>query len=346
MKKIFKTLVAATLISVVALTGCTKSANFSPDDQDKKLAEYAVPSDFISVNELNSKLENGEENLIIIGVINPKSEIIAKDIDGAYLVWRGDYSGKGSEEALSPDLGGFRYSQAQMEELLSKAGATEDSEIVIYSQDEHNDATRFFWQLKVLGQENVRVLDGGINAWVGAGKVTGKATRLADESVKTEYKAPNYDGESTTATIQMVVDAIENPDEWVIIDTRGDGEFNGTETKSGAYGQGGIENAIHINWSNSVDSETLLLDKAGLEELYSAVKGKKVITFCQSGVRSAHTQVVLTSALGFDNVYNYDGSWIEWSYAASSASEGVVDEALRQSVLSHTTNWTDLGKAK
>ena len=38
-----------------------------------------------------------------------------------------------------------------------------------------------------------------------------------------------------------------------------------------------------------------------------------VITYCQSGVRSAHTTFVLTQLLGFKNVRNYDGSWIEWS---------------------------------
>ena len=38
------------------------------------------------------------------------------------------------------------------------------------------------------------------------------------------------------------------------------------------------------------------------------------MAYCQSGVRSAHTTFVLTELLGFTNVKNYDGSWIEWSY--------------------------------
>ncbi len=39
-----------------------------------------------------------------------------------------------------------------------------------------------------------------------------------------------------------------------------------------------------------------------------------VITYCHSGVRSAHTTFVLTELLGYKNVKNYDGSWVEWSY--------------------------------
>ncbi len=41
---------------------------------------------------------------------------------------------------------------------------------------------------------------------------------------------------------------------------------------------------------------------------------KKIIAYCQSGARSAHTLYVLKEILGFEYVWNYDGSWIEWSH--------------------------------
>ena len=37
------------------------------------------------------------------------------------------------------------------------------------------------------------------------------------------------------------------------------------------------------------------------------------IAYCHSGVRSAHTSFVLTQLLGYNQVHNYDGSWLEWS---------------------------------
>ncbi len=43
-------------------------------------------------------------------------------------------------------------------------------------------------------------------------------------------------------------------------------------------------------------------------------KSHPIITYCHSGVRSAHTTFVLTELLGYKNVKNYDGSWVEWSY--------------------------------
>ena len=54
-----------------------------------------------------------------------------------------------------------------------------------------------------------------------------------------------------------------------------------------------------------------------LKSIYNfnnAPKNQPIITYCQSGVRSAHTTFILTELLGFTNVKNYDGSWIEWSY--------------------------------
>jgi thiosulfate/3-mercaptopyruvate sulfurtransferase len=38
-----------------------------------------------------------------------------------------------------------------------------------------------------------------------------------------------------------------------------------------------------------------------------------VITYCHSGVRSAHTAFVLREIFGYTDVRNYDGSWTEYS---------------------------------
>jgi thiosulfate/3-mercaptopyruvate sulfurtransferase len=43
--------------------------------------------------------------------------------------------------------------------------------------------------------------------------------------------------------------------------------------------------------------------------------GDEVITYCRIGERSSHTWFVLTHLLGFENVRNYDGSWVEWGNA-------------------------------
>jgi thiosulfate/3-mercaptopyruvate sulfurtransferase len=40
-------------------------------------------------------------------------------------------------------------------------------------------------------------------------------------------------------------------------------------------------------------------------------KGAQVITYCQTGVRAAHSLFTL-QLLGYSGTRNYDGSWAEW----------------------------------
>lgn len=126
-------------------------------------------------------------------------------------MWRSDYSA--NEDAYP--YGGMRNTKEEMESILSKFGATKKSTIVVYASNKHHDAARVWWQIKLLGHKDVRVLDGGLNAWLGAGYAAGDA----NPSVKaTTYKAP---AATTTplATIDMVKKATDSSD-WLILDTR------------------------------------------------------------------------------------------------------------------------------
>ena len=291
----------------------------------------AAPSSaIISAGELKAQIDSGDKNLVLFGVINPTAALVpfsvpSRPIADSWLVWRGDYSSGKTQEAIAPEVTGFRRSQADMEALLSKAGVTPDSKIVVYAADAMHDAARFVWQLKVLGLNNVQYLDGGLNAWLAAGYPHGQGAKLEGLAAKTAFKAPKYNPAAFDASFELVKKALAS-NEWVVIDTRSGDEYNGKQTSSssGAFGSGRIAGVTHINWTNAVDNNTKLLKSAEeLQKIYGdAIRGKKVIAYCQSGVRSAHTWLVLTEVLGATDVYNYDGSWIEWSFAASEASGG------------------------
>ena len=299
----------------------------------------------INVHELRQAIVEEDDRLIIIGVINPTQELIpqsvaSRAIEGAYLVWRPDYSAGGSDAAISPNITGMRRSVAEMEELLSRAGATAESKIVVYAADAMHDAARFVWQLRMLGHDNVWYLDGGMNAWLDANFPFGNAVRLSDQPIRSQFRAPNYNPAAFDVSLAQVVEALENPNQWVVIDTRAGDEFAGERTGSsaGAFGTGRIAGTPHINWNRAVDPDTQLLrSRAEIEEIYGdVIQGKNVILFCQSGVRSAHTWLVLTEILGAQNVFNYEGSWIEWSYAASNFSDYPGER-----ILELTEEWTD-----
>jgi thiosulfate/3-mercaptopyruvate sulfurtransferase len=270
-----------------------------------KLSEYANAESFITADQLKALMDS-EEDVVVIGALNPLRP--DSPIAGSHTMWRNDYSAQGD----TYEYGGMRNTTEEMEALLGHVGATPESTIVVYAAGSHHDAARIFWQVQNLGHEDVRYLDGGLNAWIGAGYPTGNA----NPPVKaTSYIAPNANAqEEALATLDMVLSAQQDSD-WVIIDTRGDDEFNGTTTVSGAYGPGKIPTSVHINWTQTVNGDTTLKTAQELKDLYGdLIEGKNVIAYCQSGVRSAHTALVLKEVLGAESVYNYDGSWIEYSH--------------------------------
>ncbi|MCL1994327.1 MAG: rhodanese-like domain-containing protein [Spirochaetes bacterium] len=346
MKNANKYLLLSVLALAVLLAGCGRGGPVPVSTAAGVLSE--VPSGgIISADQLRSLVDNGDPELVLIGVINPTAALVpfstaARPIEGSYLVWRGDYSGENNPGSIAPEISGFRNSQQDMEDLLSRAGVTMDSRIVVYAADAMHDAARFVFQLRMLGLENnVYYLDGGINAWIAAGHPTGRGTRLSGVAHQSDFRAPSYTPERFDATMYQVVEALRNPDEWIVIDTRTQAEFEGRRTgsSSGAFGTGRIRGAVHIDWSEALDNN-VIRPREELERIFEdVIAGRNVIVFCQSGVRSAHTQMVLTDVLGIENVLNYDGSWIEWSFAASSASGGRWPE-----ILELTEEWSDNGR--
>lgn len=304
-KKVVLSIVVVALAVVVgffgykALFGAEKVVVDS-SAQGMKIESYAHPESFITPFQLN-EMKKSNKDVVVIGALNPTKG--DAPIEGSFTMWRGDYSA--TEGAYN--YGGMRNTQAEMEGILSSFGAKADSTIVVYAANSHHDAARLWWQIKLLGHEDVRYLDGGLNAWLGAGYPTGDE----NPTVKaTDYKAP-APSMDMLATMDDVVKAMETG---VLIDTRTADEESGASTKKGAFGPGKIAGAKFIEWKSTVGEDTTLLSADDLKALYADIADDNVIAFCQSGVRSAHTTFVLTQALGYENVKNYDGSWIEWSY--------------------------------
>lgn len=306
-KKLITILLAVVILGVGGFFGYryffgTQKVIVDSTEQGLKIAEYANPDAFITPLQLFDLMEN-DKGVVVIGALNPTK--LETPIAGSFTMWRGAYS---AAEGVYP-YGGMANTVEEMEEILSAYGVEQDTTIVVYASNDHHDAARLWWQIKLLGHKDVRYLDGGLNAWIGAGYATGNANPTVEA---TDYKAPNPKT-SALATFDDVVAAL-NDTNTVILDTRSSDEEKGVTTLSGAAGPGKIPGAVWINWTKSVREDTTLKSLDELKEIYGSVEGKNVITYCQSGVRSAHTLLVLTQVLGVDNVKNYDGSWIEWSY--------------------------------
>ena len=144
-----------------------------------------------------------------------------------------------------------------------------------------------------------------------------------------QYAAP---GE--IVDINAVIEALQNPEQWVVIDVRTAEEFEGETRLPNSFGSGRIRGAENVDrWAITCDEDNLIPQEEILE-MFDFVGSRKVIVYCHAGLRSGFVQAVLID-LGF-HAYNYQGSWVDWSREASVA-EGGSNEI----VLSFTEVWTD-----
>jgi thiosulfate/3-mercaptopyruvate sulfurtransferase len=199
--------------------------------------------------------------------------------------------------------------------LLSASGIGPDTTIVLYGDNNNWFAAWAYWQLKLYGHADVRILDGGRKYWLDQGL---PLTTDEPSYAPTGYTpgAPDF---ALRAFRDDILPRLGDP-ELALVDVRSPAEFNGeiiappgmSETAQRA---GHIPGAASIPWAQTVREDGRFKPADELAALYAG-KGitpdKDVIAYCRIGERSSHSWFVLHELLGYQRVRNYDGSWTEY----------------------------------
>jgi thiosulfate/3-mercaptopyruvate sulfurtransferase len=247
--------------------------------------------------ELQKKLDSADLCLIDV---RPAEQFAQGHIPGAVHF---DLFGLSLVDTSEAPLRAFMY---MIQHVLELRGVNETKEVVFYEENSGMRAARGLWFLEYFGHPNVRMLDGGIQAWKAAG---GAITPGAVAPKATTFKT--RERPEVLATADDVLRSL-NRKEIAILDTRSDGEYLGTRVRA-ARG-GAIPGAIHIEWTDNLDTGGKFKTDAELKAMYDKVgitPDKEVVSYCQGGYRAAHSYVALR-LLGFPKVRNYIGSWKEW----------------------------------
>lgn len=229
-----------------------------------------------------------------------RQEYLAGHLPGAVFV------ALEGELAAHGELQDGRHPLPSIESLQAAArrwGIHEGDRVIAYDDNGNLAAARAWWLLRWAGFDDVRLLDGGLAAWVAAGG-----------SLSTDDVVPEP-GDVTLAgghlpTIDMDGAASY---EGVLLDARAAERYAG-EVEPIDPKAGHIPGAVSAPTTDNLDAEGRFRPAAELRRRFEALgvrDGVDVAAYCGSGVTAAHEVAALAIA-GFDAGL-YPGSWSQWS---------------------------------
>lgn len=247
--------------------------------------------------ELNKKL--GNPDLSIIDV-RPAEQFALGHIPGAVHF---DLFGVSLIDTSPAPLRAFMF---MIHHLLELRGVDEKKEVVFYEENSGMRAARGFWFLEYFGHPVVRVLDGGIQAWIRA--------RLPITTDVVSPKMSQFKINERPEVLATADDVLRHLGQKAacILDTRSEDEYMGRNIRA-ARG-GAVPGAVHLEWTNNLDRSGEFKSAAELKSMYEKLgvtPDKEVFSYCQGGYRAAHSYLALR-LIGFPKVRNYIGSWKEW----------------------------------
>lgn len=201
------------------------------------------------------------------------------------------------------------------EALMGSSGIGNGTTVILYGDNNNWFAAWAFWQLKIYGHQDVRLMDGGGKKWSEEGRpmTMEKATpppatyRASEPDLSIRAFLPDVQAASAHSTAGLV--DVRSPQEF-------SGEILAPPGLPETCQRGGhIPGASNIPWGKACQEDGTFKSADDLKALYAAAgitSDKPVIAYCRIGERSSHSWFALKYLLGFDDVRNYDGSWTEW----------------------------------
>ncbi|GAA6208953.1 3-mercaptopyruvate sulfurtransferase [Cognatishimia sp. WU-CL00825] len=199
-----------------------------------------------------------------------------------------------------------------IEKFMSRVrdlGVGDGHQIVVYDGAGLLSAARVWWLFKLMGQNNIAVLDGGLPKWTSEGReLTAEPPVIRDRHMFARRV------DAMVKDVTQVSHAAKLGD-YSIIDARAAARFRGEapEPREGLRA-GHIPNSRSLPYTDLLNDDQTMKSADEMRGIFQAAGvdlSKPAITTCGSGVTAAILCLAM-ERFGKSDHALYDGSWAEW----------------------------------
>lgn len=257
----------------------------------------------VTADELAAALADDEPPVLLdvrwaLGRSDGHEQYLAGHLPGAV------YVDLDTELAAPPSAAAGRHplpALADLEAAARRWGAREGGAVVAYDATGGTAAARAWWLLRWAGQTQVRLLDGGVQAWTAAGLSleAGEVLPEPGDVVLRGGGMATLDADGAAA--------------WpgTLLDARAAERFAGLVEPIDPRA-GHVPGAVSAPTAGNLTPAGAFLDDDGLRARFTAIGVHGPVgVYCGSGVTAAH-EVAALAAIGIDAAL-YPGSWSQWS---------------------------------
>ncbi len=270
-------------------------------------ATSASAQALLSPLELNAKLTAADVR--VLDIRDPKSygeNHVPGSLNAPYGAWRGPAANPGE----LPDL-------KKLTALVQSLGLTPQTHAIVVSsgkdETDFGAAARVYWTLKVLGLNNLSILNGGLKAWTQAGLPLNNAP----VKVAASTFVPTINQDMIVSRDEAI--SLVKSGKAQLVDARPSDFFKGETRHVAAKVPGtlpGATNVEHSQWFKPGTAQFVSPEDAKkLSQSLKLKPGEEIINFCNTGHWAATNWFALSEVLGQKDTKMYAGSMVDWTQA-------------------------------
>lgn len=316
----------------IFITGCTSNSvsHSKPEEviptektsvEPVEKTKVFVPADWVkSVIDGN---QSESENYVIIeaswGDLKDNKDYLAAHIPGAVHL--------NTDDIEEPTYWNIRTGE-EIKKVMADYGVTKDTTVIVYGPD--SGAARAAFVFLWAGVENVKLIDGGLDAWTNAGYATNESIENPTATIEDFGVTIPAHPEYVLSMPEDVKAEMNKNDKFRLVSIRSLEEFEG---KTSGYSyieragepQGAVWGYDEPDYLNEDKTFIDFNEAVSMWNEQGVTKDNEIAFYCGTGWR-ASIPWLMAYENGWKNVKLYDGGWFTWQMDPNNPVQAITPE--------------------